>query len=1414
MPQRATERRQEEVIAPELVVSLSTAALLIPDHLHEESAWVEHIPFAFWLVEALKPDCLVELGTHHGSSYLAFCQGVQQLGLSTRSYAVDTWQGDEHTGFYGEQVLNELSQYHDPRYGHFSRLVRSTFDEAVKHFEDNSINLLHIDGLHTYDAVRHDYETWRPKLAPGAIVLFHDTNVRERNFGVFKLWGELAERHPHFEFLHGHGLGVLGVGSDFPPPLAALFNAGNERQATRTLRETFARLGARLSHLTQTATAHKQLSCQLQERDERTRELEEALAASRTREEHLLGEVTARGARVGELDTILADLSGELSARDARVSELDSALAALSGELSARDARIGESDTALAALSGELSAREARIGELEASIAKHRDREEHLSREVAARDARIADAERALGMEQALVQRWSAEAAARAADLKEIKRSSSWRLMRPLRTTGKRIHAIRRKSRKMMKRTWRALGRDSSSIEGAPESLAVAAIACGREKRKLKIVFISAEPDTPGHYYRIENVSNALAPAFFEKIIIRADELPRRLHEITGADVIWMWRTVWTDEIKAVLKSARKGGARIVYDVDDLMFLPELATVQIIDGIRSQGLTEQQVQEGYGLVKKVMLAADHCTAPTAPLVRRMRHLGMPATVMPNGFDRRTFASARAARIARRQSTDEGLVRIGYASGSRTHQRDLAVASPALANILKSHEHALLVLFERTIDLDEFPELQPFRNQIEWRHFVPITELPREYARFDINIVPLEVGNPFCEAKSELKFFEAALAGVPTIASPTGPFVECIKNEQTGFLANTQDDWQRYLSMLIADGDMRQWVVSNARNDVLWRFGAERRGMLVTRLVNTLLSPSPVAAELSRVSLEESCTRPERELDVPNFDVLCYWQKAAMSRVTVIIPLYNYEQFVVEALKSVKEQTVCDIDLVVVDDCSSDGSVEVARRWVEDNATRFNRVALLKNRANSKLSRTRNAGISFADTEFVLPLDADNLLLPECVERCVAALDESGAAIAYPTIEMFGEKSGLITNREWDPARLQFANYIDAMAMCRKACWLAVGGYASLDLGWEDWDLWCKFAEAGFWGVRVPEVTAKYRVHGQSMLNAITHIPENRERVAAELTIRHPWLDIVPAAVNAEPSPATVTAGAVSPGDPRPRSAALAILLDVLRCPETGEPLRIAGAELESTMSKRRWPLVDGRPVFTQDGLSVQRQSADHFSNVLPNEAVKIIEAAEGPVLNLSAGGTARWYPNVIEVEYSIFRNTDVVADAHRLPFKEELFSAVICLNAFEHYREPAGVLAEIKRILRPGGSLFLHTAFLQPLHEAPHHYFNCTKYGLAEWLRDFNVVKIGVSDNLNPAFAFSWLASDLEQALAKHVSPAAAAAFVKAPVKEFVTLWRDEARRHVPLWRAFFDLPPAVQEQFSAGWEAVACKPN
>lgn len=174
------------------------------------SSWWEHVPVAEWLIEKLQPQKVIELGTHYGVSFFSMCEAAQQFSKDTFVYAVDTWQGDSQAGYYGDEVYNIVSSFFNENYKQNGRLIRSTFDEAAQHFDNNEFDLIHIDGLHTYEAVKHDYEVWKPKLKNGGTILFHDWNVREGNFGVWKLWKEVKEdkRFQCMEIQNGHGLAI------------------------------------------------------------------------------------------------------------------------------------------------------------------------------------------------------------------------------------------------------------------------------------------------------------------------------------------------------------------------------------------------------------------------------------------------------------------------------------------------------------------------------------------------------------------------------------------------------------------------------------------------------------------------------------------------------------------------------------------------------------------------------------------------------------------------------------------------------------------------------------------------------------------------------------------------------------------------------------------------------------------------------------------------------------------------------------------------------------------------------------------------------------------------------------------------------------------------------------------------------
>lgn len=1034
------------------------------------TAWMTHVPFAFWMIEAASPHLLVELGTHNGVSFCAFCQQVAQSNLETMCYAVDTWKGDDQAGHYEESIFTDLAEYVLAQYAPFAHLVRSTFDEALPLFADGSIDLLHIDGFHSYEAMTHDFTTWLPKMSSRGIVLMHDINVRMEGYGGVRVWEEIKERFPTFSFTHGFGLGVVLVGNEIPEAVSKLAEYGRSSAFLSRTRRYFCLLGA----------GHQQYMEQ----------------------KHQL--VTARAANAG-LHEDLGRAREDIRQAHAIIRELQQSV-----DVMAQTSRqvVEASRQTIEAARHSMTVAEEASRNNQDSIRRCQEGFDRLEEHYRQRLRQGVEQERLARLQHEDMLRAHCEAVARL-----YRDSRSWKLTKPLRT-------VTNLCRRLLGRS--PLVEPDVSVGPFSEQPLPPPVADVEPKSPVqparaepplpKVVLVSGEPETPqGHAYRITRLAAVLTHDYDVSIVLKP-EIPESPDVLRTADVLWIWRMKWTPELAEAMEAVKNRGGHIVFDVDDLLIDPNFCVPRHMDAIRYLEVTSAEVAHYAEQIRRVMDCADMTVAPTDPLASHMGLAGKPNWVLPNGFDHVLRHRAVAARAQWEASKSDDFVRIGYATGTYTHQADLAVAEPALVAVLSRYPQVRLVLFRDTINLEEFPALEALEAQVEWRAKVPLEQVPDELARFDINIAPLEVENAFCRCKSELKFFEAALVGVPTVASPTEPFAAAIRHGETGFLAPDSVAWEEALARLVEDPEERHRLARNAGREVLWIYGPERRAEIVTALLDFLLGSERQRGRAFMAGL--SACKPVPPAQIPEYKVI---RSTGLpdAQVSVVIPLYNYEKFVIEALASLSRQTLPEFDVIVVDDCSTDASVESVLSWAERHAGGFHSFTLLQNRENVHLSMTRNAGIDFSRSEYVMLLDADNLLLPKCLEWCAKALDEAPtAAAAYPMLEVFGSWDGTLSTGSWNPYKFRTSNYIDAMAMIRKAHWVAVGGYIPQRAGWEDYELWCRFAEHGFWAVHVPEVAARYRVHGHSMLRTNTDLPQTKKGLVEYMHRLHPWLNIL------------------------------------------------------------------------------------------------------------------------------------------------------------------------------------------------------------------------------------------------------------------------------------------------------------
>ena len=187
----------------------------LPKHLIRNSSWHTHYNLLRFLIFEFKPKKIVELGTWYGFSYFSMCEIVRELQLeknNAKCFGVDHWGGDEHAGLIDAKEAFEFVNKINQEYIDFSKLVKKTFNDAKKDFNDHSIDFIHFDGRHYYEDIKEDFNSYLEKINENAIAIFHDTNVTLRNFGIKKFFEEISTKYSCINFKHDNGLGVIFFG--------------------------------------------------------------------------------------------------------------------------------------------------------------------------------------------------------------------------------------------------------------------------------------------------------------------------------------------------------------------------------------------------------------------------------------------------------------------------------------------------------------------------------------------------------------------------------------------------------------------------------------------------------------------------------------------------------------------------------------------------------------------------------------------------------------------------------------------------------------------------------------------------------------------------------------------------------------------------------------------------------------------------------------------------------------------------------------------------------------------------------------------------------------------------------------------------------------------------------------------------
>ena len=333
------------------------------------------------------------------------------------------------------------------------------------------------------------------------------------------------------------------------------------------------------------------------------------------------------------------------------------------------------------------------------------------------------------------------------------------------------------------------------------------------------VILVSNDTHAPSHDYRIGNFSRSYWENGISNIIINPSEAMKIFYLPRNTKLVIFWRTSLDYSSMAWFEEARSSGVQIAYDNDDLTFDPSVYNFTNVNALSLIPVETSNylVNTITPLQQKQVSESDVGIACTPRMAESFKKTGVETVaipiVIPRWMENQSKQIQLKKMLEKYDSSSLASTNIFYASGSPSHHADFLIVKPGLFRYLTDFASSTFTIIGSSpLAPHEIP--RHLRKQIKFEGMVSHGELMGVISKFNVQIAPIELPNPFTEAKSATKFMQGGILNIPTIASPSEPFRMLIQNHLNGVLAKNEQDWYQAFVEL-SDPRVRTQMGKNA-----------------------------------------------------------------------------------------------------------------------------------------------------------------------------------------------------------------------------------------------------------------------------------------------------------------------------------------------------------------------------------------------------------------------------------------------------------------------------------------------------------------------------------------------------------------------------------------------------------------------